>query len=256
MAQHNDGLPAKVAQQILRRILLRELLPGAVLPSERELQETYAVSRPVAREAIKLLAARGIVDVHPRQGATIGMDLTAAASDALLLAFHQENVIKEDLLNARMALEPWIVRLACEHLVVSLVRKLQQMILQFEMLIALDDELLNTTLSTLPTIDAEFHILLAEMSQNPVFKILVDVLVGILWSQTQFISPLDETPKMHAKYMRQAFRQHVAIAKAILAANADLAAQAMTEHLVSTYKHITAGSGNILQQRVQITIPT
>ncbi|MFN5927064.1 MAG: FadR/GntR family transcriptional regulator, partial [Roseiflexaceae bacterium] len=53
-------LSERVAHDVLRRILAGEFAPEGMLPSERLLQATYNVSRPVVREAIKILSARGI----------------------------------------------------------------------------------------------------------------------------------------------------------------------------------------------------
>jgi DNA-binding FadR family transcriptional regulator len=235
MTRHDDGLPAKVAQQLLQRIITKEFLPGSVLPSERELQETYAVSRPVAREAIKLLAARGIVDVYPRQGAVVGSGLTRAASDALILAFHHENVVQEDLLQARMLLEPQIVMLAAEQATPMHLRRLQQLRQALANLLAASDaEITSHIPEHWGFDDAEFHVLLAEMSQNPAFKILIDVLVGILWKQRNHVVP------MTVENARNASSQHMAIADAVIARDPEEARRWMVIHLEYTYTHITS----------------
>lgn len=248
MQKHDDGLPAKVAQQLLQRIMTKEFPPGAVLPSEREIVETYAVSRPVAREAIKLLAARGVVAVHPRQGATVGLNLTGAASEALLLAFHNEHVVQEDLLNVRVLLEPHIAELAAQYATPIQLRRIQhirQLIdAIYEALDAGDrpraDELWSQT-------DPELHILLAEMSQNPVFKILIEVVDGILWRQR------GGGPVMTEEHMRQASAQHTAICDAVLAREPISARAAMIAHLEYTRNHVF-GERESLQQPVKVML--
>jgi DNA-binding FadR family transcriptional regulator len=42
-----------------------------VLPTEPELERRFAVSRSVVREAVKMLAAKGLVVTRPRQGTVI-----------------------------------------------------------------------------------------------------------------------------------------------------------------------------------------
>ncbi|MBC8075246.1 MAG: FadR family transcriptional regulator [Chloroflexales bacterium] len=228
------SMPEHVAQRLLDRIIANDFGPSGVLPSEREIQETYTVSRPVAREAIKLLAARGIVAVHPRQGVTVGTNLTGAAGDALLLAFHRAHAVAEDVLRARMALEPQIAALAAEHATVPQLRELGE----FRQLavMALDDygrDQNSESLRPERFDDARFHILLAEMSQNPVFKILIEVLIGIFWRQ-EVAGPRPATPAQLA----HAMQQHVAIADAVQGRAATRAQQMMEEHLEFTYSHV------------------
>lgn len=246
MHKRNDGLPDRVAQQLLQRIIAKEFLPGTVLPSEREIQELYEVSRSVAREAIKLLNARGIITVHPRQGATVSLDLTGAASDALLLAFDRENVVQVDLLDARMLLEPHIVLLASQHATPLQRRRLQQFRETLCTMLAADDQQLERhRFEHWGFNDAQFHVLLAEMSHNPAFKILIEMLVAILWKQRQKPIP------MTAEHVRSATQQHLAIADAVIAHDGELARRCMVEHLEYTHTHIMSAQ-DTLQALVQV----
>src|SRR5512138_1360643 len=115
MARRSSALPEKIAQDLMQRILTNEFDESNILPSERALQDAYGVSRTVVREALKLLAARGLVTSGMGQGAVISKNLTAPALDALLLAFHRAQVRLEDLLNARLLIEPEIAALAAQH---------------------------------------------------------------------------------------------------------------------------------------------
>lgn len=234
MAQQENGLPAQVAQQLLKRIMAREFAPGAVLPSERELVETYAISRPVAREAIKLLAARGIITIHPRQGATIGQDLTGAAREALLLAFQNEHVVQGDLLEVRMILEPEIAARAAQTAAPLQVRRLRDMRRMMDDLLAklnagerdVVDELWGRS-------DPHLHILLAEMSGNPVYKVLIEVINGILWRKEA-----GNVPQITEQHLRNAALQHAAICDAVLAQDPGAARDAMLVHLEYTHGHL------------------
>src|SRR5947209_18702243 len=63
----------QVAVQIEKRILDGELRSGDRLPTERELPEQFHVSRTAVREAMKILAQTGLVDLRPG-GGTIVID--------------------------------------------------------------------------------------------------------------------------------------------------------------------------------------
>lgn len=245
MGKPESGLPAKVADQLLQRIMAREFLPGSVLPSEREIVESYAVSRPVAREALKLLAARGIITVHPRQGATIGLDLTGAAREALLLTFQNEHVVQGDLLDVRMVLEPVIAERAARSATPIQLRRLREM---RRLLDELQEVLAAGNRARADEIwgesDPHLHILLAEMSQNPVYKVLIEVINGILWRQQQ-----GSVPGMTDEHLRNAGLQHVAICDAVLAGDAESASRAMVAHLRYTHSHIFSEDRGLAQGR-------
>lgn len=65
-----SGLPAyrRVANQLRTQIVAGEYAPGAQLPSERELVERYAVSRPTIRQAIGVLHTEGLVVAEHGRG--------------------------------------------------------------------------------------------------------------------------------------------------------------------------------------------
>lgn len=249
MGKQDDNRPVQVSQQLLRRIINNEFPGGAVLPSEREIGATYSVSRPVAREAVKILAARGIVAVHPRQGATVGIGLTRAAGEALLLAFHQADAVQEDLLGMRFLLEPHVASLAAAHATAAQLRRATQLLQTIETVIeALEAGDRARADRLWPQTDAGLHIGLGEMCQNPVFRIFVEMINTMLWPKrmTSDISMTDEN-------MLRASQQHRAILQAVLARDTAAAEQAMIAHLEYTRDHVS-GVFDTLQEPVQVII--
>src|SRR6187455_1250153 len=71
-----QGLTDKVATRLRTLLIEGRIAPGAKL-NERELCEQLRVSRTPLREAIKLLAAEGLVDLLPNRGA-VAVKLTEA----------------------------------------------------------------------------------------------------------------------------------------------------------------------------------
>lgn len=59
------------AEALGRRIVGGSLKPGAVLPNADLLAREYQVSRPALREAIKLLAGKGLLEMAPRRGTVV-----------------------------------------------------------------------------------------------------------------------------------------------------------------------------------------
>lgn len=58
----------RVARELTQRIADGSLAPGSKLPGETVLARRLGVSRPTLREAIRTLAARGLLEVRPRSG--------------------------------------------------------------------------------------------------------------------------------------------------------------------------------------------
>src|SRR5438093_12213297 len=60
-----------VVRDLIERIGGGELAPGALLPTEPELCQLFEVSRSVVRDAVRVLAEKGLVDVRPGRGTTV-----------------------------------------------------------------------------------------------------------------------------------------------------------------------------------------
>lgn len=65
------GLHHLVVDELGRRIVHGQLDPGAALPNELNLSTELDVSRSVVREAIRVLAAKGLVEARPRTGTRV-----------------------------------------------------------------------------------------------------------------------------------------------------------------------------------------
>ena len=72
----NDHPPGSTIAEAIRSQLERAIVTGDMRPGERldeqEIADRFGVSRTPVREAIRALAASGLVDVRQRQGATVG----------------------------------------------------------------------------------------------------------------------------------------------------------------------------------------
>jgi GntR family transcriptional regulator, galactonate operon transcriptional repressor len=63
--------PVAAAESIGRRIVSGNWKPGSVLPSFDQLADEFSVSRLSVREAMRALAAKGLVDSKPRRGTVV-----------------------------------------------------------------------------------------------------------------------------------------------------------------------------------------
>src|SRR5881398_3488194 len=113
------GLHGELVHEIGVRILRGELRPGDLLPTEEELQGELAVSRTVLREAIKVLAAKGLVEARPKIGTRVRPRDAWNLLDPDVLAWQQRGAGSPSLLRAltevRRSIEPAAAELAASR---------------------------------------------------------------------------------------------------------------------------------------------
>ncbi|HEY6408082.1 MAG TPA: GntR family transcriptional regulator, partial [Ktedonobacteraceae bacterium] len=61
-----QNLSEQVVHQIGLSIIRNDFKPGDALSSEPELSLQFNVSRPVVREALKILSAKGLIESRPK----------------------------------------------------------------------------------------------------------------------------------------------------------------------------------------------
>lgn len=237
MARRGNALPEKIAQDLTRHILAGEYDASHVLPSERVLQETYGVSRTVVREALKLLAARGLVLTGNGQSAVVSSNFTAPVIDALMLAFHRANARTEDLLQTRLLIEPEAAALAAQFANPQQQRRLNELCDTMEAVSQLDPSIQPQRSFE---INAQFHHCIAQASQNPVLEVLVNMLVGIIWHQKHTV----DVPSPERRYEVTA-AEHRKIVAAIMAKDPVEARAAMAFHLSQTHYHLAQIEGTL-----------
>ncbi|MCC8392209.1 FadR family transcriptional regulator [Paraburkholderia sp. MMS20-SJTR3] len=69
--EKRKSMHGRIVQELGMRIVGGTLAPGQRLPAEPSLCETYGVSRPVLREATRVLVAKGLVLSKPRVGSVV-----------------------------------------------------------------------------------------------------------------------------------------------------------------------------------------
>lgn len=162
-----------VTRQIEEAILSRQLKAGDRLPSERELQETFRVSRGTLREALRVLEQKGLVSIKTgAKGGAVVREVTAEqASDSLSFLFRYHQVSLQDLAEFREGVEGNVTALAAERAtredIAELTRLLDQAARLLEHGINRWDDFLDT--------DNELHLALARMARNPVYETVLEI---------------------------------------------------------------------------------
>lgn len=107
----------EVEDGILQRILTGEYAPGERLPNEREMADSFSVSRASIREGLKRLQLRGVVrTVHGSRGGSFVQRLDPSLiRDAMRLMLEMNGITIESLMEARMFLAPKVAALAAQR---------------------------------------------------------------------------------------------------------------------------------------------
>jgi DNA-binding FadR family transcriptional regulator len=206
---------------------------GAPLPPEREIVETYGVSRTVAREAVQALANRGLVDARPRHRPVVRKPGFEAALETL------ESVVRQllsqpdgvrNLFETRIMIEASLVRQAATDATREDIAALKAALAANEASID-DSEAFYLT-------DMAFHQALFQIPRNP-------VLPAIHKAYTTWLKPhWSEMPRLPERN-RENHRAHTQIFEAILMRDPDAAEAALRTHLDDAWNQVRMTFGDI-----------
>src|SRR3954451_24606327 len=101
--------------EALAQMVLTQMAPGSSLPSEGDLAIRFEISRLTVREAVKMLAGRGLLDVGRGRRAIVKEPTGVAFSDFLSTVIQNDPKGLFDLIELRMSLEVQSATLAAKR---------------------------------------------------------------------------------------------------------------------------------------------
>ena len=217
------SLLEKTVETIQSFILNGKFNPGDSLPAEGTLARTLDVSRTLIREAMRVLEARGLVEISQGRRPRVRGGNPEAVSASLDVLIQQSEHGLLDL-EARLGLEGVIAALAAKRATDNNIHDLEQAITQLEK---------GTSLDQLIEADLRFHDILTEATGNVIFKILLSPLIEMLRVSRKHTLSVAGT--------REAIKGHKAILDAIKKRSEEGARCAMIHHLDLAGKHIKLG---------------
>jgi GntR family transcriptional repressor for pyruvate dehydrogenase complex len=222
----NPSLYETVSDQLLTAIRDAGLTPGTRIPSERELGEQFGVSRTVIREAIRHLAAKGVLQVISGAGVNVADLGHEGISESIELFLRQRGAIRTaDIHEVRESLELKIVELAATR---ASDEQLQEILdICEEMSARLDNP------QEASRLDVAFHRKIAEATGNALFLVLIDSLGEVLFTIRR--KTLDNPGRGAV-----ALEAHRAVARALQKRDAAGAVQAMRDHLAESLDYINS----------------
>jgi DNA-binding FadR family transcriptional regulator len=201
----------------LRAWLAVTRLPGdGRLPAERELAELLGLSRAELRKALAVLEGEGQIWRHVGKGTFLGARPAQGQNDIAQLAINSNPA---HVMQARLALEPELARLACLNATQADLAGLRDVAAAC---------VAATTWREYEAQDARFHHHIAQASHNPVLCALFDTLNAVRravnWATPR---PSDGPPERD----HSSFAEHDRIVDAISHRDGRSAAEVMRQHL-------------------------
>lgn len=156
---------AQIARCIEAEIVRRGWPIGASLGSEAALQQRYGASRSVLREAVRLVEHHQVARMRrgPNGGLIVCAPDAGPATRAVVIYLEYRGTTLDDLLDARLVLEPLAAALAAEQIDEAGIERLRAVLSA------------GQQRPGLPAARDEFHVALAQQSKNPVLQLFIEV---------------------------------------------------------------------------------
>jgi len=202
-AQRN--LSYLLAEKLGQQILAGDYQAGSILPGEMELGEQFGVSRTAVREAVKMLAAKGMLLPRPRIGTRVMPQSQWNFLDQDLLTWWmtRENFdqVMQHFLILRTSLEPQACSLAAANASAQQTAHLAELMAEMRALHTQFDR------ERWIQVDTQFHQLIYEASGNPFLTSFANLFSSVYQSYFRAITGNEVIKLQH----------HQAIVDAILA---------------------------------------
>ena len=223
----------------LTQLIRTELAPGARLPSESTLADTYTVSRLTVREAVKVLSGRGLLDVARGRRAVVREPDSKAFGHFLAVAAQHDAKSFFDLVEVRQALEVQSAALAAKRVNRAALAAIESALDGMVSAVADIERGADRAVAEarFNRLDVGFHEALALSSGNRMLAMFLEAMA----------SPLEESFRMstRGRTLRGQSHQatlaaHRAILDAVRAGDGRAAAQAMRAHLKQAEQDLRA----------------
>jgi DNA-binding FadR family transcriptional regulator len=206
----------QIAEKLAKAIAVGEYALGQRLPSERELAQSFGVSRPTVREAIIALELDDLVDVRLGSGVYVKNRQPPGGREGA------KDIGPFELLEARHAIEGEAAAMAAVRIEDEQIRQLSDLISEMR-----HDNRQNEILMS-EEADRRIHELIASSTQNS----RINAAVQMLWD-ARARSPQSHLmdDKGRARGLKPPIDEHSAIVRALKRRDPEAARTAMHQHI-------------------------
>jgi GntR family transcriptional regulator, transcriptional repressor for pyruvate dehydrogenase complex len=230
------SLSDNIVEQLTGLIVRQVLKPGERIPSEKQLCEQFGVGRTSVREALRSLAAMGVLESHAGEGTFVSADRTRHLERAFQWGLLLDGKVVDDLIETRLLLESHTAYLAARRATVDDLAAIEQALEEMRQSVS--------NVKSYLAHDLQFHLHIAGATQNTILGSLLNTIRRYLqiWiEQTLATSPPDD-PTARAT---TTILQHEKILAALKRRRPGEARRAMQEHILSAkadvLSHVSAG---------------
>lgn len=220
----SNKLYIQIYNQVLSQIQSGTFKIGDKLPTERELCEQFNVSRAPIRQALSALELNGYI--YSRQGEGVYVKSSQSAVENQQSDIILEAVSPEDIVEARMTIEPIIVKLAALRATEEDIKGLRKTINKME------EETKEGVY--VPETDETLHNQIAAASQNDLFIKFMSAISNAMKQQEMWKFIRDRTVT-RPDYRDTNFKEHQMLIKAIEEHDEKAAVKLMTAHMNNLY---------------------
>lgn len=210
----NQALTERIEDRLFQYILDQKLPVGTKLPNEYQLASLFGVGRGTIREAVKMLASRGILRVKHGSGTYIASLMPLQANPLGLDTIEDKIQLALDLTDVRLMLEPGIAEMAALNRTAEEAELLVEYCDAVRERIEAGEDYLNE--------DMAFHAHIAACSHNMVLEPLIPIIDAAV------ISIANITRKA---LLKMTIETHDQIVRSILEQDPQGARAAMSMHL-------------------------
>jgi GntR family transcriptional repressor for pyruvate dehydrogenase complex len=208
-----------IVRQIRTLIEDGKLKRNDQLPSERDLSDTFGVSRTTVREAIRTLESMKFLQSRQGNGTYVVASSEEALIQPLAAALFNEKDDIRDIFTIRKIIEPHVAGLAAENVSPDEIEEMERILQRQEACIGCGENIIET--------DSAFHKLMANATKSRVMERLNIALIDMLkQSREQYLFE-DENDER----ARMSLKGHQRILAAIKKGDREAARTSMIEHL-------------------------
>ena len=217
-----EALYKRIAIHVRELIETKQLQPGERLPAERDLARMLGVSRVPIREAMRTLAAQGLIDIRRGQGMFVATSSVEATVDQLTNALLKQRDLLAELFAVRRLLEPASAQWAAARREPDDVAKLERLLADMQRA----GERTPPDYDTIGERDTQLHVEIAAASDN---RVLVRIMQAIQDLHREQL----ETSLRYRDRVHDTLTDHSRIVRAIASGDPVEARTAMLDHLAS-----------------------
>jgi GntR family transcriptional repressor for pyruvate dehydrogenase complex len=220
-----NSLHGELANRLEELIVSSHWGVGQTLPSEREMVEQFGLSRSVVRDAMRILAAKGLVDIKHGVGAVVTQDGRLAFVELLDLLLRRGSYTHRQLLDARDFLEQSAAAVTAINAKAAERERIRECLSRYKEAIVT-----GQPPNRVDVVHAEFHTSLVQATGNPVLTDLISPMVEISANVTR---PLIGQQDQWDDYL-----YHQAIYDAIARGDAEGSRLAVHRHMELSAAHL------------------